>query len=226
MKNLTSRQRILLAVPGFILFIIGDYLLGFGTIGTSSAPNALYGMEWRVASDWRYACSSFLGFVGTAFYAAAAVELLHVMETKYHTGASKLYRLFRIANWGGILYFAFIHIGLGMLPMVFNAGMAATGDMAASAAMAVRVAKSIALPLIIGYIICDGFLTVGWIGMVVRGMLPVRKLAWVCNPVVIAIFGQLINVITEGLDAGFESLGWLLLYLVCAVRLVEKEERI
>jgi len=34
------------------------------------------------------------------------------------------------------------------------------------------------------------------------------------------------NLIAEGLDSGFESFGWLLLYLVCAMKLVGKEERI
>jgi len=27
------------------------------------------------------------------------------------------------------------------------------------------------------------------------------------------------NVIKDGLDSGFESLGWLLMYLVCAVKM-------
>ena len=32
------------------------------------------------------------------------------------------------------------------------------------------------------------------------------------------------NFIAEGLDSGFESLGWGLMYLVCAVKLVDKKE--
>jgi len=39
----------------------------------------------------------------------------------------------------------------------------------------------------------------------------------------IAMLGQLLNVIVEGLDSGTESLGWLLMYLVCAMKLVKKE---
>jgi hypothetical protein len=34
------------------------------------------------------------------------------------------------------------------------------------------------------------------------------------------------NYVAGGLDSGFESLGWLLMYLVCAMSLVGKEERI
>ena len=63
------------------------------------------------------------------------MELTRVMEGKYGLAESKLYRLFKIANWGGILYFAFIHIGICMLPVVFNAGMEATGDIPTAANM-------------------------------------------------------------------------------------------
>ena len=38
--------------------------------------------------------------------------------------------------------------------------------------------------------------------------------------------GQLLNYIAEGLDSGSESFGWLLMYLVCALKLVGKEDRI
>ena len=62
--------------------------------------------------------------------------------------------------------------------------------------------------------------------LVVKGMLPVRKIALICNQIIIALLGQLMNLIAEGLDSGFESFGWLLLYLVCAMKLVGKEEHI
>ncbi|WP_130838582.1 DUF6796 family protein [Lachnoclostridium sp. Marseille-P6806] len=226
MKKLTSRKKILLGVWGMVLFIMGDYLLGLGTIGTSSEPDALYGMMWNVAPDWRYAGSSLLGFAGTTLFAVAAVELLKVMETKYGLSGSKLYQFFKTANWGGILYFAFIHIIMSVLPVVFNAGMEATGDMSTSAAMVIRVTKSIAVPLLAGFLICDGFVAIGWIGLVLQGKLPLPKIALICNPVVIALLGQSMNLIAEGLDSGFESFGWLLMYLVCALKLVGQEERV
>ena len=57
-------------------------------------------------------------------------------------------------------------------------------------------------------------------------MLPVKKITLVCNPVFIALLGQLMNLVMEGLDSGFEFFGWLLMYLVCAMKLVGKEERV
>jgi hypothetical protein len=205
--------------------MIGDYLLGYGTIEMTSAPGAYMGLAWNVVPDWRYSVSSILGFGCAALFAIAAVTLMRVMEGKYALGESRLYRLFKIANWGGILYLAFIHIAICMLPVVFNAGMEATGDIPSSANMALRVAKSIAVPLVLGFIVCDGFVTAAWIGMIVRGMLPLKKAALIFNPIMIALIGQMMNYVHHGLDSGFESLGWGLMYLVCAMKLVGKQER-
>ena len=225
MHRWTTRQRILMGCVSMAMAMIGDYLLGYGTIEMTSAPGAYMGLAWNVVPDWRYSVSSILGFGCAALFAIAAVTLMRVMEGKYALGESRLYRLFKIANWGGILYFAFIHIAICMLPVVFNAGMEATGDIPSSANMALRVAKSIAVPLVLGFIVCDGFVTVAWIGMVVRGMLPLKKAALIFNPIMIAVIGQLMNYVHHGLDSGFESLGWGLMYFVCAMKLVGKQER-
>ena len=104
--------------------------------------------------------------------------------------------------------------------------MEATGSLQASINMVLRVLKSIAVPLGLGFVICDVFVTIAWIGFVVKGKLPLRKIALICNPVIISLLGQLMNVIAEGLDSGFESFGWLLMYLVCTLKLVDKKERI
>ena len=226
MKKLTSRRKILLGCLAMVLAMIGDYLLGFGTFSTSSSPDAYMGITANVVPDWRYAISSLLGFLCAPLFAVAALELMNVMEKKYALGESKLYMLFKIANWGGILYFAFIHIGICMLPVVFNAGMDATGDLKTSFDMVIRVVKSIAVPMGLGFVVCDGFVMIAWVGMVAKGMLPVKKIALICNPVFMALIGQLMNYIAEGMDSGFESFGWLLMYLVCAMKLMGKEERL
>ncbi|MBR1456530.1 MAG: hypothetical protein IJ594_05150 [Oscillospiraceae bacterium] len=226
MKTWTSRRKILLGCVSMVLAILGDYLLGFGTFSMSADAGTAMGITASVVPDWRYALSSLLGFACVPLFAVGATELLAVCEKKLGLGESKLYKLFRIANWSGILYFAFIHIGICMLPVVFNAGMEATGDQAASIAMTLRVLKSIAVPMAAGFIVCDLFVAIAWIGMIAKGMLPVKKIAMICNPVIVALLGQGMNLIAEGLDSGFESFGWLLLYLVCAMKLVGKEERI
>ena len=219
-----SKQRILFGSYAMVLAIIGDYLLGFGTIGTSSDPDAYMGIAWNVAPDWRYALSSILGFVCVAMFAYGATELLRVMESEYKLATSKLYKLFKVANWSGILYFAFIHIGICMLPVVFNAGIEATGDIPIAAAMTIRVFKSIAIPMVVSLLVCDLFVSIGWIGMVLKGMIPVKKIFLICCPVCGILFGQLLNVIAEGMDSGTESFGWLVLYLVCAISLTGEKK--
>ena len=219
-----SKQRILFGCYAMVLAIIGDYLLGYGTIGTSSDPDAYMGIAWNVAPDWRYAVSSILGFLCAAMFAFAATELMKILETDYDLKGSKLYKLFKIANWGGILYFAFIHIGICILPVVFNAGMEATGDIPTAVAMTIRVLKSEMIPLVAGFVVCDIFVTIGWIRMVIKGMIPVKKWMIICCPVFGALFGQLLNLISEGLDSGTESFGWLVLYLACALTLTKKDK--
>ena len=69
----------LLGCAAMALAMIGDYLLGYGTIEMSSDPGAYMGIAWNVASDWRYAVSSVLGFACAALFAVAAVALMRVM---------------------------------------------------------------------------------------------------------------------------------------------------
>lgn len=220
-----SRNRILFGCYAMVLAIIGDYLLGFGTFGTTSDPDAYMGMSWNVVPDWRYAVSSVLGFICAAMFAYAATELLRVMEEKFDVASSNFYALFKIANWSGILYFAFIHIGICMLPVVFNAGMEATGDIPTAVQMTIRVLKSIAVPLSAGLFFCDLLVTIGWVGMVLKGIIPVKKIFFIFCPIFGILFGQLLNFIAEGLDSGTESFGWLVMYLVCAVCLTKEVRR-
>ena len=42
--------------------------------------------------------------------------------------------------------------------------------------------------------------------MLLKRLLPVNRLVVICNLVIIALFGQLMNLIREGMDSGFESL--------------------
>ena len=166
MRRMTSRQRILLGCLAMALAILGDYLLGMGTISMSQDPEDAYlGLKWNVVSDARYALSSLLGFASAALFDVAATELMRVMENRCGLGGNRWYRLFCLANWGGILYFTFIHIGICMLMVVFNAAMAVTGDIPSSVGMAIRVLRSIAVPLLLGFIVCDGFACIAWIAL-------------------------------------------------------------
>lgn len=224
--GMTSKSKLQLAFPALAMFIIGDYLLGVNSIGTTTDPDAPYGLVWNVVPDWRYALSGILAFLAIPLFAVAAVELMRILENEYHMKKRRLYRTFRVGLWTAMFYFALIHIGMCMLPVVYNAGMAATGDEAASIQMAVRVAISAAVPIFGGFAVVDFCTTIGWIGMVCKGLIPVKKAAVICNPLVMALIGQIIGLIPfpfEGIDSGFESFGWLTMFAVCAARLPKKE---
>ena len=96
-------------------------------------------------------------------------------------------------------------------------------DIKAAVGMTIRVLKSELIPLLAGFVVCDLFVTIGWVGMVLKRMLPVKKWMIICCPIFGVLFGNLLNLISEGLDSGTESLGWLMLYLVCALTLTGKD---
>lgn len=226
MKNLTARQRIFFGVWAMIPTILGDYLLGINAFRFSKAPEAYKGMVFAPVADWRLALSALLGVGSVALFAVGAVELLRVMERKYGLGGKKLFRIFQIANWSAIVYFAFLHVSFCILLLVRNAGMAATGNPNTATDMMLQVAKGIIIPHAIAFLLCDGLVTVSWIGMVWKGMLPLKKIALICNPLTILFLGGGQDMILGGMYSnGYESLGWLLMYLVCAMKLVEERER-
>ena len=83
-----SRNKILLGCLSMVLAMIGDYLLGYGTFSTSTAPDAYMGVSWNVVPDWRYALSSILGSACAPLFAVAAMELFRVMEEKHGLSGS------------------------------------------------------------------------------------------------------------------------------------------
>ena len=93
-----------------------------------------------------------------------------------------------------------MHIGICILPVVFNAGMEATGDSPTAVTMTIRVLKSELIPLVAGFVLCDLFVTIGWIGMVLKGMIPVKKWMLICCPLFGILFGPLLNLIAEGTE--------------------------
>ena len=53
-----SKQRILFGCYAMVLAIIGDYLLGYGTIGTTSDPDAYMGISCKVDSICNSTCGN------------------------------------------------------------------------------------------------------------------------------------------------------------------------
>ena len=206
---MTRNQKICLAIPAFLFAMIGDYLMGINSIGTDRTGTIV----WNVIADWRLATSSVLGAICTVLFAVAAIETAKMLEHRYPN--SKYVKMFKISNYAGIIFFTFIHISICMLIVVFNAGFDATGSVDLAKGMLFRVAKSFSVPLAASFIFSDLLVTVAWFGMILKGEINLPKWTVILNPVVIALIGQVFNVIPLpffGIDSGFESLGWLLMY--------------
>ena len=206
---MTGKQKISLAIPAFLFAMVGDYLMGINSIGTDRTGKIV----WNVIADWRLAISSLLGAMCTVLFAVAAIETVKMIEQRHPN--SKYVKMFKISNCAGIMFFTFIHISICMLIVVFNAGLDVTGSIELSKSMLFRVAKSIAVPLVIQFIFSDLIVTVAWFGMILKGEINLPKWTVILNPVVIALIGQAFNIIPMpfyGIDSGFESLGWLLMY--------------
>ena len=216
---MTKKQKISLAIPAFLFAMIGDYLMGINSIGTDRTGK----IEWNVIADWRLAVSNVLGALCTILFAVAAIEAVKMLEVRYPN--SKYVKMFKISNYAGIIFFTFIHISICMLIVVFNAGFDATGSLELSKGMLFRVAKSISVPLAASFIFSDLLVMVAWFGMILKGEINLPKWTVILNPVIIAVIGQVFNYIPLpffGIDSGFESLGWLLMY---AAILVENKKR-
>lgn len=222
MRKMSSRNKILMGAVAMLIYMVGDYLLGLNTVGTDPNAGTPFDLVINYVPDWRYAGSCIAGFIGTIFYAIGAFELVKVLGENKELKNSKLCKIFKIANLTGILFFAFMHNCMSMMPVVYNAGFDATGDAQLAIEMFLRVGKSIIIPLALVIIIADLLSSISWIGLVVTGKIPVKKIFLICNPLIITGLGQIIEMLpfpVAGIDSGFESLGWMSMYLVCAFTL-------
>lgn len=225
---MTSKQKINLAVPAFLLAMTGDYLIGIEPWDTEPL-GMIADMGWLTISDWRIAMSGIFGAMCVPLYFVAAKELLHLLDAYnpkgFDTGKDWFLRLFRIGNYAGIFAFIFIHIACGLLILQFNAVYEVIGNADMAMEIDMRIFMAEAMPFFVYFVVADLFVTVGWIGLVMKKALPVSKAWFLATPLTIALFGQLLGLVKlgfKGIDSGFESLGWLLMFVAastCAHRM-------
>lgn len=215
---MTSKQKISLAIPAFLMAMAGDYLIGYEPWDVQPlGPIADTG--WLTIADWRVALSNLLGAVAVPLYFVAAREFLRLLEIQnpkgIDRGRDRFLWLFRVGNYAGFLSFVFIHIACGLLILQFNAAYQALGSADAAMGLDLRIFWAEALPFLGYFIIADLFTTIGWIGLVVRKALPCSRLWALAAPLVMALIGQVLSLLQigfKGIDSGFESLGWLLMF--------------
>lgn len=215
---MTSKQKISLAIPAFLMAMVGDYLIGYEPWDVEPL-GLIADTGWLTIADWRIALSNLLGAIAVPLYFIAAREFLRLLEARNPKGKNKgtdrFLWLFRLGNYAGFLSFIFIHIACGRLILQFNAAYEMIGNADAAMGLDLRIFWAEAVPFFVYFVIADLFTTVGWIGLVVKQAIPCSKAWLLAAPLVTALIGQVFSVLQigfKGIDSGFESLGWLLMF--------------
>lgn len=216
---MTSKQKINLAIPAFLLAMTGDYLIGYEPWDIEPL-GLIADTGWLTIADWRIAVSNILGAIAVPLYFVAAKEFLRLLDTQNPKGKDKgkdcFLWLFRVGNYAGFFSFIFIHIACGLLILQFNAAYDVIGNADIAMGLDLRIFRAEAVPFLVYFVAADLFTTIGWIGLVLKRVIPFSKVWVLASPLVMALIGQIFSVFKigfKGIDSGFESLGWLLMFV-------------
>ena len=215
------RGRMLLIIPGMILAIIGDYCMGLEP-ANSTAISGMISSGWLTIADWRITVSNIGGMIGTALYTVAALAFLRYLQVKYSECSEKWDRVFlktyMVGLVWGIMVFMYFHLACGTLIHNFNVIYDASGG---NTELAVRMwNRSYSVQFVtfwVSFVVLGLTSSGGWIAVVLKGILPLKKAWTLAAPLVIACMGFLLEWLLplsfNGLSSGFESFGWIVMFL-------------
>ncbi|MBQ9663600.1 MAG: hypothetical protein IJV40_10665 [Oscillospiraceae bacterium] len=214
-------DRMLLIIPGMLFAMIGDYCMGLEP-ADSTAISGMISSGWLTIADWRIAVSNIGGMIGTALYTVAAFAFLRYLVYRLSKCSEKRDRVFLktyIAGlvWG-IMVFMYFHLACGTLIHNFNVIYDAAGGNTELAVQMWNRTYSVQFVTYWGSFIVLGITsTGGWIAVVLKGLLPLKKTWALAAPLIIACIGFLLEWLLplpfNGLSSGFESFGWIVMFL-------------
>ena len=225
-------KRMLWIIPGLILAIIGDYCMGIEP-KDSTAISFMISSGWLTIADWRIALSNIGGLIGTIFYAIAAVSFIDYLKVKLSRCSDKwgrrFLRLYIAGLYWGCMVFIYFHLACGTLIHNYNVIYdAVQGDTARAVAAWNRSYAVQAIPYWVSFVVLGIASSGGWIALVLKGVLPLKKIWVLAAPLLIAGIGFLLEWILplpfNGLSAGFESFGWIVMFLG-GIQAVKKEAK-
>ena len=214
-------DRMLWVIPGMLLAMVGDYCMGVEP-ADSYAISGLISSGWLTIADCRIALSNIGGLIGTVFYTAAALPFAAFLRTLVPGCTSKADRyLIHIYNAGlilGIMSFMYFHLACGTLIHNFNVIYeAAGGNTDIAVAMWNRSYMVQFVPYWVTFILFELTVMVGWIALILRGTFSLKKTWILAAPLMVAGMGFLLEFLLplpfNGLSSGFESFGWMLMFL-------------
>lgn len=215
------RNKMKLAIPAMLFCMIGDYCIGIEPAGGKEI-GLIASSGWQSISDVRIAISNTAGMIGTVLYAIAAVSFVMLLRSantqNENVWDQRFLKLFYISLIIGCLSFIYFHIACGGFIQHYNVLFEATGGNTAEAErLLLRTFKVEAVPFIVLFIAFDAFATIAWIGLIIRRVISAPKIWVIAAPLVTALIGQIIELIPlpfKGIGSGFESLGWMLMFIV------------
>lgn len=213
-------RNMLLVIPGMVLCMIGDYCIGIEP-ADSKEIGVLASSGWLTISDLRIAISNIGGLIGTIFYCVGAHSFMKWLIMRNRDNKNKwdqrFLKLYYFSLCVGCASFIYFHLACGGLIQHYNVLYEVSGNQAdvADAAL-MRMFLVEAVPFLSLLVLFDGLATVAWIGLVVRKVIKLPTVWIVAAPLLMALVGQILEFLPlpfQGIGSGFESLGWMLMFV-------------
>ncbi len=213
-------RRMLWVIPGMLLAMVGDYCMGIEP-KDSTAISGMISSGWLTIADWRIAVSNIGGLLGTVCYTLAALPFAGFLKTLLPRCGKWDRRLLRLYIAGlilGVMCFLYFHLECGTLIHNFNLLYAAAGgDTELAAEIWNRSYMVQIVPYWATFFAFELAVLIGWIALILRGTFALKK-AWVlAAPLVVAGIGYLLELLIpfsfNGFVSGFESFGWIVMFL-------------
>lgn len=214
-------KQMLWVIPGMLLAMVGDYCMGVEP-KDSYAFSGLISSGWLTIADWRIAVSNIGGLIGTVCYTLAALPFAAFLKRMLPGCKSKtdrrLVKLFIAGLILGVMSFLYFHLACGTLIHNYNVLYAAAGGNTESAvALWNRSYLVQIVPYWATFVAFELAVLVGWIALIARGTFALKKTWILAAPLIVAGIGFalefLIPLPFNGFSSGFESFGWMLMFL-------------
>ena len=229
MNTSTTTARMRLVIPAMLLCIIGDYCIGIEP-RHSEPLGAVASAGWLTIGDWRIALSDLTGAVGSVLYAIGAVAFVRCLLGNVHPAARSgriWLRLYTVGLGIGCVSFLYFHIACGGLIHHFKVLYEVTGgDLSRTTEAWLRMFLPEAAPFFLLFIGFDVLTSIAWTALILMRVFPVSKWWILAAPLLSAGIGtvcELLPLPFSGINSGFESLGWMLMF-VCGIGLIQRKD--
>ena len=214
-------RRMLWVIPGMLLAMVGDYCMGVEP-KDSTALSGMISSGWLTIADWRIAVSNIGGLLGTVCYTLAALPFAAFLRTLLPGCGDKwdrrLLKLYMAGLILGVMCFLYFHLECGTLIHSFNLLYDAAGG---NTELAVKMWDRSYMVQIVPYwttfFAFELAVLFGWIALILRGTFALKKTWILAAPLIVAGIGYVLELLIpwpfSGFVSGFESFGWIVMFL-------------